>query len=295
MYDIQCDRWIPANDRVPKDLDADLARFGHTAVVHNGSMVVHGGFHGLLRNDVLSYTPGSCESFKTRRTCLAAKVGVKCAFDVKKDSCVRLSSEAAGGAEVAAATSPSKSGVLQFCSVDGGGAAQANNTEACAKIKSCTSCVSTSLGCVWCGDKKCRWRGCGAESILTKSGDSGVAVSPRWADHCLVWLHVRTLTNMNFSLQSPGAQLCSQACGEGADHPGPVRGEQPAHLLEGVVQVPALLPLLRHPPGVQVGQGQDQQVQGGQQGKVTPAVGEEQAAGRPGARGLGAEWRRRSG
>ncbi len=74
MYDIRCDRWLPANDRVPRDLDADLARFGHSAVVgNNGTMFVHGGFHGLLRNDVLAFTPGECGAFKNREDCLGAR------------------------------------------------------------------------------------------------------------------------------------------------------------------------------------------------------------------------------
>ena len=47
VYDIACDSWYTAQDLVPKYLDADLARFGHSAVVHNKSMLIHGGFHGM--------------------------------------------------------------------------------------------------------------------------------------------------------------------------------------------------------------------------------------------------------
>lgn len=33
-------------DSIPKELNADLPRFGHTAVLNNGTMLIHGGFHG---------------------------------------------------------------------------------------------------------------------------------------------------------------------------------------------------------------------------------------------------------
>ena len=42
-------RWHNANDHIPRDINADLPRFGHSAVNFNGSMIVHGGFHGKRR------------------------------------------------------------------------------------------------------------------------------------------------------------------------------------------------------------------------------------------------------
>ena len=44
VYDIICDRWHNVQDSVPKDLNADMARFGHSAVLRNGTMLVHAGF-----------------------------------------------------------------------------------------------------------------------------------------------------------------------------------------------------------------------------------------------------------
>ena len=44
VYDIVCDRWHNVQDSVPKDLNADMARFGHSAVLRNGTMLVHAGF-----------------------------------------------------------------------------------------------------------------------------------------------------------------------------------------------------------------------------------------------------------
>lgn len=114
-YDILCDRWINYQDLVPKDLNADLDRFGHSAVSQNMSMIIFGGFtgesrysfvspercikltffidEGVLKNDVLAFASGDCEIFKTRKECLTSKVGIKCVWDNKKGSCAMLSAE----------------------------------------------------------------------------------------------------------------------------------------------------------------------------------------------------------
>ena len=47
VYDIVCDRWHNLQDSVPKDLNADMARFGHSAVLRNGTMLIHAGFQVL--------------------------------------------------------------------------------------------------------------------------------------------------------------------------------------------------------------------------------------------------------
>ena len=72
------------DNTLPSNLDADLPRFGHTAVPVNGTMVIHGRFNGVLMNDTLIYSPGKCEVFKDKTDCLNAKAGVKCAWNTKK-------------------------------------------------------------------------------------------------------------------------------------------------------------------------------------------------------------------
>ena len=91
VYDIACDRWYNSQASVPRDINADMARFGHSAVLHNGTMIVHAGFNGLLKNDVLSFTPGSCEMFKEHDACLNSRAGIKCVWDSKSKICRRLS------------------------------------------------------------------------------------------------------------------------------------------------------------------------------------------------------------
>ncbi|TNN34654.1 Attractin-like protein 1 [Liparis tanakae] len=70
-----CDEWSV----LPRPgLHRDANRYGHSAVVSNGSMFVFGGFSGLLLNDVLAYTPPSCRAFSNPALCAAAGPGLRC-------------------------------------------------------------------------------------------------------------------------------------------------------------------------------------------------------------------------
>ncbi|KAM7385225.1 hypothetical protein PAMP_001319 [Pampus punctatissimus] len=82
-YDIACDEWTV----LPRPgLHRDVNRFGHTAVVSNGSMYIFGGFSGLLLNDVLAYTPPSCKAFSDPDLCAASGPGLRCHW--VKSGCV---------------------------------------------------------------------------------------------------------------------------------------------------------------------------------------------------------------
>ena len=43
-----------------------MPRFGHSAVVYNGSMYIYGGFNGQTKSDILVFTPGECSHVKVR-------------------------------------------------------------------------------------------------------------------------------------------------------------------------------------------------------------------------------------
>ena len=143
-YDMVCDKWYNLANSIPSNLDADLPRFGHTSVVVNGTVLIHGGFNGALMNDTLIFNPGKCEIFKDKSQCLDAKAGIKCAWNSKKSVCEPHPPHRA------------KSGIdtcLHSPRLD-------NHTSTCEMLKSCTACTSTSFGCVWCKDE-CKWRTCG--------------------------------------------------------------------------------------------------------------------------------------
>uniref|UniRef100_A0A669BQL6 Attractin like 1 n=1 Tax=Oreochromis niloticus TaxID=8128 RepID=A0A669BQL6_ORENI len=128
-YDIACDEWTV----LPRPgLHRDINRFGHSAVVSNGSMYIFGGFSGMLLNDVLAYTPPSCQAFSSPALCAAAGPGVRCHW--VKSRCVPWKPKP-----------PDHLFPAPFYSTD----------EQCFRFSDCASCTANTRGCQWCEDRKC--------------------------------------------------------------------------------------------------------------------------------------------
>ncbi|XP_061693786.1 attractin-like protein 1 isoform X2 [Syngnathoides biaculeatus] len=133
-YDIACDEWsvLP-----PPDLHADVNRFGHSAVVSNGSMFIFGGFSGLLLNDVLVYTPASCQAFSAPVPCAAAGPGLRCRW--LDGACVAWEP-----------TDSDPPPPARFCP-----RRPDSTDEQCLPFSDCASCTANTRGCQWCEDRKC--------------------------------------------------------------------------------------------------------------------------------------------
>ncbi|XP_054653983.1 attractin-like protein 1 isoform X3 [Dunckerocampus dactyliophorus] len=133
-YDLACDEWAVLPRPAPH---RDVNRFGHSAVVSNGSMLVFGGFSGFLLNDVLVYTPPSCRAFSNTASCTTAGPGLRCRW--VEGACVPWEP-----------TPPDHIFPAKFCP------RRADSTdEHCMLFSQCSSCTANTRGCQWCEDRKC--------------------------------------------------------------------------------------------------------------------------------------------
>uniref|UniRef100_A0AAR2J9J2 Attractin-like 1a n=1 Tax=Pygocentrus nattereri TaxID=42514 RepID=A0AAR2J9J2_PYGNA len=199
-YDIACDEWKV----LPKpELHRDVNRFGHTAVVSNGSMYVFGGFSGVILNDVLVYKSATCEAFTDEQLCQNAGPGIRCEW--VKGHC------APGDSHYTDRTT-----LNSFCP-------DRNATdEQCFHYSDCSSCTANTKGCQWCEDKKC----VSASSSCTQSMKNFTECRVHSELICSELTNCRSCS-VNINCQwEPQMQECHampiQLCGEGWIHVGEV-------------------------------------------------------------------------
>uniref|UniRef100_G3PBV2 Attractin like 1 n=1 Tax=Gasterosteus aculeatus aculeatus TaxID=481459 RepID=G3PBV2_GASAC len=163
-YDIACDEWTV----LPRPgLHRDANRFGHSAVVSNGSVFIFGGFSGLLLNDVLAYTPPSCRAFSNPASCGAAGPGLRCQW--AESRCVPWEPKAAEHSVPAPFCPPRPDGYDERCflfsdcwcedrkcmsassnctSVRGAAGCKRREEQECFRLANCRSC-SLHVNCQW--------------------------------------------------------------------------------------------------------------------------------------------------
>uniref|UniRef100_A0A8C7Z3L4 Attractin-like 1a n=1 Tax=Oryzias sinensis TaxID=183150 RepID=A0A8C7Z3L4_9TELE len=197
-YDIACDTWTT----LPRPgLPRDANRFGHSAVVSNGSMYIFGGFSGVLLKDVLAYTPPSCRAFISPAACFVARPGIRCLW--VNSRCVPWESK-----------QPLQSVPAPYCPARPG-----VSDEECFRFSDCASCTSNTRGCQWCEDRKC----ISASSNCTSVKDAS-RCKRREEQECFRLANCRSCS-LNINCQwEPQQQECQalpgQLCGEGWQHVG---------------------------------------------------------------------------
>lgn len=156
VYDVLCDSWHVAH--MPDDLRADVARFGHSAAMFERSLYVFGGFNGQMLSDMLKYTPGDCGVQRKSETCLRARPGLKCVWDIAASRC-RAVEEIGGGMGAAGERAASvwraarDADVYQVCSDRSRHSLTQQllfDVERCGELTDCQSCAATAFGCTWC-------------------------------------------------------------------------------------------------------------------------------------------------
>ncbi|XP_067858251.1 attractin-like protein 1 isoform X2 [Heptranchias perlo] len=199
-YDIACDDWKV----LPKpNLHRDLNRFGHSAVVSNGSVYVFGGFSSMLLNDVLVYKPPNCEAFN-EDLCLNAGPGIRCLWQKHHCAPWELGHSNSSFHKVKCP--------LKTMATD----------DRCFKYTDCASCTANTNGCQWCEDKKC----ISAGSNCTMSVTNYTKCRVRNEHICSKLTSCKTCSirlNCQWDQRNQECQaLPAHLCGEGWSHVGDV-------------------------------------------------------------------------
>ncbi|XP_069172715.1 attractin-like protein 1 isoform X2 [Procambarus clarkii] len=132
-YDIVCNSWHSLSK--PPNLYVDVARYGHSAILHEGEMYIVGGFNGKMLGSILRYHPGVCKRLTSSDKCLHAYPGRKCFWNRILTRCEPNNNNDKNAYDVCPTVTP-----------------KLNFTALCNEQNSCRSCVSNTYGCVWCGN-----------------------------------------------------------------------------------------------------------------------------------------------
>jgi len=128
VYDIVCNSWLTLEP--PKHLPTELAQYGHSSVVYGNSIYTWGGFNGIIKNDLIRFTPPTCNILSFDKCSSSRLLGHRCGWNDTLSQCTD------------AHASKSK------CLGDSGPREAGHSV--CENLMSCSACVQT-YDCVWCG------------------------------------------------------------------------------------------------------------------------------------------------
>lgn len=171
-YDVLCDTWHTLD--VPSSIHADLARYGHSAVVFEGSLYIYGGFDGQMLSDILKYTPGMCAHLTNQNACLQSRPGTKCVWDSQNSHCRQVGrvlgeGPRSNGEFARAATDLPEENRCPALNRSRKTQSILQNNEKCEKFEDCASCVQTTSNCVWCGGRNCTYEdNCRSEKRISE-------------------------------------------------------------------------------------------------------------------------------
>lgn len=159
VYDLSCARYkMPGNDSafaiiacgrrcwssIEDTTSGILKRHGQSILLRNDKeLILYGGFNGVLMNDLRSMKVFSCSDFTNDIDCNHPKFALNCEWNIISSYC-----EAKLVNDNLSHTNCSKSDIRALQS-------------ACESRETCSDCMNTNFGCVWCGlISQCEYNKC---------------------------------------------------------------------------------------------------------------------------------------
>lgn len=141
-----------------------LKRYGHSVVNHNNSeLVMFGGFNGVILNDFRYMKISTCDNFLNETSCDKQQLGLSCRWNAIENKCQ----------EILSSTSNSSSATIGFEPLTNRASNCTKNAmkalqNLCESRETCSDCLHTNLGCVWCGFlSQCQYSKCKSSSSKT--------------------------------------------------------------------------------------------------------------------------------
>lgn len=201
MYDILCDTWHQST--MPVNMQADLARYGHSAQVFENKLWIYGGFDGQMLSDVITFTPGNCSHFNRQEPCLSShRLGIKCVWDQREFMCRNVDESASSSNFIM--NDKGEESFLKCAKKSRNEMTQLHIAKEilCGDQSSCRACLSTSFECGYCENTASRRGIC----VLDKCSEMVTSKSRTNSPMSFV----RTIEKCPKESDSTNNPLCSQ-------------------------------------------------------------------------------------
>lgn len=133
-----------------------VKRHGHTVSGHKDHIILFGGFNGLILGDLYSMPVGRCESFIDEASCTRPSIGLNCNWNVFDSKCESKFPESANNTSLIMGSED------QECFEPH----TKHMQDACDSRETCIDCLSTDIGCTWCGaEYRCDYLSCTTKDV----------------------------------------------------------------------------------------------------------------------------------
>lgn len=201
MYDVLCDSWHQST--MPQNMQADLARYGHSAQVFENKLWIYGGFDGQMLSDVITFTPGNCSHFNRQEPCLSSHaLGMKCVWDQREFACRNVDESSSNLNFIV--NDKGEESFLKCAKKSRNEMTQLHIAKEilCGEQSSCRACLSTSFECGFCENTASRRGIC----VLDKCSEMVTSKSRTNSPMSFV----RTIEKCSKETDSANNPVCSQ-------------------------------------------------------------------------------------
>lgn len=132
-----------------------LKRHGHSVVKYGKELILYGGFNGVILNDIRIMNIRSCDTFGQESDCALTKLALSCYWNPIDSNCEDQTQNFLNTSSVLSSMTHANCTRTEIDFLQ----------HTCKGRETCTDCLSTTFGCVWCGLlDQCQYHKCKSSS-----------------------------------------------------------------------------------------------------------------------------------